>query len=106
VVVVVVVDEVLVVVGVAAIAEGAKNLRDFSSSLLLLLTELQLWKRHLADVRGCIPRLMFCTLKGTVEGATFHTVKGTVVGVLQMLEDAIIGETTSVAKTGGSPPHT
>jgi hypothetical protein len=55
----VVVDVVLVIVGVAAITEGAKKMAQFLSSLLLLLTELQLWKRHLADVRGCIPGRRF-----------------------------------------------
>jgi hypothetical protein len=39
-------------------------------------------------------------------GATFCTWKGTVAGILHMVEDTVIGETTSVVKTGGSPSHT
>jgi hypothetical protein len=34
--------------------------------------------------------MMFCTLRGTVGG------------VLRMLEDAVVGETTSFARTGGN----
>jgi hypothetical protein len=45
----------------------------------------------------------FCTLRGTV-ARVLQMSKGA--SVLQMSEDAIVGETTSVAKTEGSPPHT
>jgi hypothetical protein len=55
---VVLVDVVLIIVGVAAVVKDAKKCMIFSS-LLLLLTELQLWKRHFADVRGCIPGRRF-----------------------------------------------
>jgi hypothetical protein len=105
VVVVVVVDVVLIEVDVAAIAEDAKLNCAIFPSLLLLLMELQLWKWHLADAEGAF-RADVSYLKRYRRGATFRTWKDTVVGVLQMSEDAIVGETTSVAKTGGSPPHT
>jgi hypothetical protein len=52
VVVVVMVDVVLVIVGVAAFAGGAKDCAIFC---FCFRTELQSWKRHLADVGGCIP---------------------------------------------------
>jgi hypothetical protein len=42
-------------------------------------------------------------LKRYYRGGTFRTWKGTIAGVLQMSEDVIIGETTNVAKVGGSP---
>jgi hypothetical protein len=48
---------------------------------------------------------IFRTLKGIVGGAKFCTCKGTIAGVLQMSEDVVVGETTSVAKIGGSLPH-
>ena len=46
---------------------------------------------HLVEVPS---RLTFCTMRGTVGG------------VLRMSEDAVVGESTSFAKTGGCPPHT
>jgi hypothetical protein len=78
----------IVSVGVPLIVR-AQILRDF-----FFLPELQSWKRHLANVRGCIP------------GLSFFTLKGTTVSILWMLEIAIVGETTSFAKTEESPPST
>lgn len=55
---VVVVDDV-VLVGVAAVV-GGQNWHDY-----YIWTELRSWKRHLLDVRGCIPGPTFCTLRGS-----------------------------------------
>jgi hypothetical protein len=49
-----------------------------------------------------------CTLTQSVwlpnlsESFSKNVLKGTIAGVLQMLEDAVISETTSFAKTGGT----